>query len=74
MIKEYGEFVSWTCYYYDEVFAFARTFDWFLATGQPYEHHEELIDGIRNLKFTGCSGRISYIEGTNDRYVFPYSI
>jgi hypothetical protein len=56
------------------VFALARTFDWFLSSGLDYENHTDMMNGIRELKFTGCSGSISYMEGTNDRYVFPYSI
>jgi hypothetical protein len=74
MLARYDAFMSWSCYFYDEVFALARTFDWFLASGQDYEDHSTMMDGIRKLKFTGCSGKISYVDGTNDRYAFPYSI
>jgi hypothetical protein len=74
MHERYNRVVGWSCYFYDEVFALARTFDWFLTTGRDFEDNDKMMNGIREMKFTGCSGSISYIENTNDRYSIPYKI
>ena len=74
MIEEKGEFISWAWFHYDKVFALARGFDWFLTQGRDYEDPVGFIEGIRETRFTGCSGHISYHEHSNDRYALAFTI
>ena len=49
------------------MYLLAYAFDGALSRGIDYEVPIKLNDEIRNTRFTGCSGKISFEKDTNDR-------
>ncbi|CAG9331428.1 unnamed protein product [Blepharisma stoltei] len=68
LYKTYGntEPTSFSCQYYDAVYLIATALDWTIDQGKDYTDPYVLEAAIRDVKFTGCSGKIYIQKNSND--------
>ncbi|CAG9331427.1 unnamed protein product [Blepharisma stoltei] len=61
-----NEPTSYSCLYYDATYLIAAALDWTINQGNDYTNPYILQASIRNIKFTGCSGKIYIQKDSND--------
>lgn len=61
------------CLYYDSVLALAYALDACIQLGLDYEKPAQLMKVLRETRFHGCSGFVSWLSGSNDRTYVDYS-
>lgn len=59
--------VTTFCTYVDAVYTLALTFDHMLAYNKEFEDPYAFRETAEGTKFTGCTGRVFFEKGTNDR-------
>jgi len=63
-----------TCFYYDSVFALAHAIDTCIHLGLDYTNPIQLMKILRETRFTGCTGFVSWQTGDNNRAYVDYNI
>ena len=84
-VGEYGEAVkqeylkyrndSWgRSYYIDTVFSAVETTGFLLNQGKAYEDISVFMQALRNIRFVGATGIVSFESGTNDRNLATFNL
>ena len=58
---------SFACLYYDSAMTIAVALDWLVNAGLDYMNHTVMMTALRQARFTGCSGIVSFEATSNDR-------
>lgn len=62
------------CFYYDSTLTIAYALQMCMQLGLDYTNPAQLMKIMRETRFTGCTGFISWLSGSNDRAYHDYSI
>ena len=73
-IKAYNQSSSFRCLAFDQAMLVVQTVKSMVNLGVDYENPYTLNKYIRQAKFTGCSGYVSFTSASNDRSTAPTSI
>ena len=58
---------------FDTFVIFKEALKLLITKGDDYDDYDKLIEAIRNIKTTGCTGSLSFSPGTNNRVNMKYS-
>lgn len=65
---------SYAMYAYDAVYMFAYTIESMIERGEDFNNGKDITDSLRSVDFTGASGGVKILEGTNDRSAIGYMV
>jgi hypothetical protein len=66
---------AWTrSYFVDAVYSAAETADFLMNQGKAYENPETFMSALRNIRFLGTTGYISFDSDSNDRNIYYYNV
>ena len=63
-----------SCIQYDSLWNLAYALDLAVTRGFDYEDPVTLNDILRNTRFTGCTGNVSFDKSSNDRTYSGFAI
>ena len=66
--------IAYACQYYDAAYAIAHTLHWLLLHGKDFYNSTDMMKRLRQVRFQGCTGLVSFEAGTNDRQSMRYTL